>query len=418
MSNVDVIRQGVAQQNNYNGAKIVVHNPTVNVPPLTGYAKPDYPIYEYPSGKIPANYYQEQLAVTTPKAKPVQIPEGKAVVEEPASVLLPVKNVPVPPPVYDEKNSQPEEAVAVTSVPQEQEVTSASTLVEEPVSVVTTPVEVVKPAETAPVKAIETPIIEDVATEPVVVKKPMEIVPPVTPELEVDYIKVCANLESPDYDVQALQLKDIVDAAANSVKTKDLSLIKPYHVEQIFIDIIDIVNKDTTSLAGPTEAQLQIRDKIIENYISSMNQVEQGVAEKDVVLPNQLTQEDINYANMLSARELAERNRDYAIATLAVVSKTFIDRVESETNTKVPITDVPGLADIVNTLKNPHYATRLTALDALNFLQKPEYLRELTPIYEALMQTDPDENVRSAAALVLDNLNKQLPQEQVPQQVA
>ena len=195
-------------------------------------------------------------------------------------------------------------------------------------------------------------------------------------------------------------------------------MIKPYHVEQIFIDIIDIVNKDTTSLAGPTEAQLQIRDKIIENYISSMNQVEQGVAEKDVVLPNQLTQEDINYANMLSARELAERNRDYAIATLAVVSKTFIDRVESETNTKVPITDVPGLAAIVNTLKNPHYATRLTALDALNFLQKPEYVRELTPIYEALMQTDPDENVRSAAALVLDNLNKQLPQEQVPQQAA
>ena len=30
MANIDVIKQGLAQQNNYNGAKIVVHNPTAN----------------------------------------------------------------------------------------------------------------------------------------------------------------------------------------------------------------------------------------------------------------------------------------------------------------------------------------------------------------------------------------------------
>lgn len=410
MANVDIIRQGVTQQNNYNGAKVVIHNPTVNVPPQAGYAKPDYEIYNYPKGEVPTNYYQGQLVTSKPQAKPAQIPDAKVVVEEPESVLPSAKNVAVPKPVYvqPQENAPVVETVNVEG-PAPVDV-PAQPQVAEPVSVVSTPIEIVKPAEV--------PVAEEASTEPVVAKKPIEIVPPVTPKLDVDYIQVCANLESQDYDVQALQLKEIIEAAAQSVSTKDLSLIKPYHVEQIFIDIIDIVNKDSSALVGPTDAQLQIRDKIIENYISSVSQVQQGVPEQDVVLPNQLTKEDINYANMLSPRELADRNRDYAIATLAVISKTFIDRVESETGTKVPITDVPGLAAIVNTLKNPTYTTRLNALDALSFLQKPEYVRELTPIYEALIKTDPDENVRSAAAFVLDRLNQQVQQEQVPQQAA
>ena len=104
MSNVDIIKQGLAQQNNYNGAKIVVHNPTVNVPLTSGYAKPDVQLYQYPEGKVPAEYYQGQL-VNQPKVvtKPViQLPDAKPVAEPPASVLEPVKTIPVPQPVYVE----------------------------------------------------------------------------------------------------------------------------------------------------------------------------------------------------------------------------------------------------------------------------------------------------------------------------
>ena len=412
MANVDVIKQGFAQQNNYNGAKIVVHNPTVNVPPQVGYAKPDYAIYQYPEGKISSEYYQAQLPVSQNQTKTSQVPDAKVVPVEPVSVLENVKTVAVPPPVYVEENVKTVEKTPVENA-QEQK----STVVVE-----TTPDVVVKRSEQQPAPTVQpvevAPVKDEISPEVVAPKKSIEIIEPMVPPLEVDYIKVCSNLESADYDVQALQLKDIVDAAATSVSAKNFDAIKPYHVEQIFIDIIDIVNKDTSSLAGPTDAQLQIRDKIVENYMASVEQNQKGVQVQDIVLPHQLTKEDINYANMLAPKELAERNRDYAIATLAVISKTFVDRVESETGTNVPITDVPGLSAIVNALKNPTYTTRLTALDALNFLQKPEYARELTPIYDALIRTDADENVRAAANFVLENLNRQIEMAQNPQMVA
>lgn len=422
MSNVDIIKQGLAQQNNYNGAKIVVHNPTVNVPLTSGYAKPDVQLYQYPEGKVPAEYYQGQL-VNQPKVvtKPViQLPDAKPVAEPPASVLEPVKTIPVPQPVYVEQAApviQPE-AVEV-----KQEILQDAQIVEAPVAEIKAPVEAPLPAvekvETAPAAPVAAEVVAtEEPTEQAPVKKTIEIVPPVSPKPEVDYIQVCANLESQDYDVQAMQLKDIIDAAAMSEKTKDVNHIKPYHVEQIFIDIMDIVNKDTSSLQGPTDAQLQIRDKLVENYFSSVEQAKQGVPKEQIVVPHQISQQDINYANVLSPKELAERNKDYAIATLAVISKTFVDRVENETGTKVPITDVPGLAAIVNSLKSQNTAIRLTALDALSFIQKPEYARELTPIYDAIIRTDADENVRTAAQFVLDSLNYQVAQEQAPQQAA
>ena len=85
------------------------------------------------------------------------------------------------------------------------------------------------------------PINEEPITE--VKKQPIEIIPPVEIKPAIDRKQVAANLKSPDYDIQALQLKDIVDAGLNP----DTKAIKPYVVEQVFLNVIDLVNVDSTN---------------------------------------------------------------------------------------------------------------------------------------------------------------------------
>lgn len=417
----------VPQQNNYNAVKIDIHNPTVNVPNTNGYAKPDFTIYQY--DQKPTQVYQPPYI---PKNKPEapRLPDAQPVKELPESVIEPVKVVPVPPPVFvDVKtSSEPENVLVEPKFESEEVVKKPEDMVQPPLieqdlkedpqieelgffHPPVKPVEETSTVETPQVVSVEDRVISepqaveikapviDLEPKAPVVKSPIEIVPPaenITPL--VDYGKVSANLASENYDVQALQLKEIVDA----MDPKNPEALKPYLVEQVFLDVIDIVNKDATSLAGPTEAQLQIRSKIIENYVAQLNQEKAGA--KEIVYPHQISEQDINYANALAPRELAERNREYAITTLALLSKEFTNRVEVEHNTIVPITDVPGMSAIVNSLKNENFSTRLSALEALAYLQRPEYANELRPIYEALVNTDPDEAVREAAKFVLDNL--------------
>ena len=299
-----------------------------------------------------------------------------------------------------------------------EEVPQEEAIIQEPIIIEQAPItepEIIPVTETVAnnvPEQVETPeVTQAVQEEPIKqepLKKDIEIIPPSNLEPKVDYTKVCANLESDNYDVQAIQLKEIVDAGAEFEKTKNADVIKPYHVEQIFIDISDIVKKDTSVLAGPTEAQIQIREKFIANTVAAMKQQEANIPQEQWKLPYQLTEQDVNYAQILTDKELAERNKNYAMVALAIMSKTFVDRVENETGTKVPITDVPGMATIVNALKDPNFAIRMGALEALSYMQRAEYARELAPIYEAIIATDNDANVKMAAEMVYKDLNNKI----------
>jgi len=396
--------------NNYSGVKIDIHNPTVNVPSTQGYAKPDVQIYNYEQKKIPADYYQQVYAPKQENKKPKiiavpQIPDPKPVTTEPESVLKEVKTVPVPEPVF----------VEITT-PEAQKTEVVNTTINEPIKIDEKPVEIIENSEPQSQKDLpQTVITETVPTvneekkvevvpvkEPVteVTKQPIEIIPPVDIKPAIDRKQVAANLKNPDYDVQALQLKDIVDAGLNP----DKNAVKPYVIEQVFLSVIDLVNVDSTKLAGPTEAQLQIRTKIMENMLAAEQQQKANVPNDQLKLPHQISEQDFLYANSLSDLELAERNKSYAITALAILSNEFLKQVEAETGNIVPITDVPGLSAIVNTLKTENYNVKLTAIDALTYIQRPEYARELSPIYTALINTDTNEIVRRAASEALARL--------------
>ena len=396
--------------NNYSGVKIDIHNPTVNAPANNnqGYAKPDFQIYNYEQKKIPADYYQQVYVtpnneITKPIVKVIpQLPDPKPVAQIPESVLEPVKTVPVPNPVFVETTTPKAEPIKEVLIEKAPDITQ-ETQPQEQMGLSAQPPVANVPETTVSVAPV-TEITPQPVTAPIMAtpaepktetfeKQPIEIIPPVEINPPIDRKQVYANLRNPDYDIQALQLKDIVDAGLSGNPEN----VKPYIVEQVFLDVINLVNVDSTKLAGPTDAQLQIRTKIIENMISAENQKKANVPENQIVLPHQITEQDFNYGNTLSPLELAERNKSYAITALALLSSNFLKQVEEETGNIVPITDVPGLSAIVNTLKGENYNVKLTALDALIYLQRPEYARELAPIYTALAQTDPDEIVRRAA---------------------
>ncbi len=230
-------------------------------------------------------------------------------------------------------------------------------------------------------------------TEPAV-KKP-EIVPPVDIKPEIDINKVVDNLNSEDLDKQALQMSEII-------KTFDKpKLAKEYIVSDVLSSLINIAEKDTKALEGPTEEQRINRDKIMKNFEA----VQKGVTDESK-LPYKLTKEDIQSAATLAPLELAERNKEYALITMAMLDKIYIDNIEKENGNIVALTDVPGVSTMVDAIrysKNP--AVKMAAIDSLRYIARPEYKNELSEVF-SIAQKDSNPIIAEVAAYSLNKINQ------------
>lgn len=226
------------------------------------------------------------------------------------------------------------------------------------------------------------------------IKKP-EIIEGEEIKPDVDIPLVVKNLSSENYDVQAQQMEEIarvsIDNPANAV---------PYIVRDVFSSLIDITKKDTSALAAPSEEQMAIRGKIIANYIA----MENAKTPKDK-LPYEISEKDIVLANELSPMEQAERNKEYALYTMAILAKVYTDEVEKQTGNIVPMTDIPGTSAIVDALRfNPNSGVKIAAIDALRHIYRPEYKQEMTTLF-TLAQADTNPMVKNAAERAIDRIN-------------
>lgn len=223
--------------------------------------------------------------------------------------------------------------------------------------------------------------------------------PSETPEVNID--EVLANLASNDFDKQAVQMEQI---AQKGLKNEADAV--PYVQEDVINKLIDIINTDSSNLDGPTENQLQLRAKVAENDAVIEQAVKEGKDIKTVQLPHQLTPEEEQLATTITPLEQAERNKEYALFTTAILQKTYADEIEKRSGNVVPLTDLPGAAQVVEELKgNQNPAIRVAAIDALRFVQRPEYKDDLAKIY-SIAQTDADDTVSAAAADALKSLEQ------------
>jgi hypothetical protein len=213
-------------------------------------------------------------------------------------------------------------------------------------------------------------------------KHTVEIIPPEDIKPLVDIPSVISNLSDPNFDVQAKQMEEIA-----KVSMEDPQKAVHYIVTEVFSELINIVKKDSSKLTPPSEKQIEKREQIIINELVKEKSKAEGIEEGKIELPYKITEEDLRIVNELSPMEQAERNKEYALYTLAILSKVYTDEVQRHTGNVVPLTDLPGVAEIVDTLKTDNNPSiKVSAIDALRFLNKPEYKDEIKAQYDKLVE--------------------------------
>ena len=123
-------------------------------------------------------------------------------------------------------------------------------------------------------------------------------------------------------------------------------------------------------------------------------------------------------ANRITPLEMAERNKQYALFTTAILQNQLIDEFKKTNNITPDIKDLPGMEQIVLTVKdNPNPMLRASGLAALAYNARPEYKAVMKEIFE-LSKQDADENVRKVAEEGLAKLNTVADAPQTPAQAA
>ena len=257
-----------------------------------------------------------------------------------------------------------------------------------PPPVVVQPAAIQAPVIPAPVIQPPTVAQTPVATNPITpvaqAVAPAQVVDVKTPEVitaKVDLNEFITKLTSPDYEEQANAMEAIANMAQISPqKATELLDVK------IIDTLLGIMNKDSNGLAGPTPQQLEIRGKIMSGKpVTEAEQVE---------------------ANKITPMEQAERNKQYSIYTVAILQKLYGSEIEKMNNVVVPLTELPGAAGVVEQIKkNSNPMVRAASIDALSFIQRPEYKQDLTTLF-TVAQKDQDGYVRETATKALDKLTK------------
>ena len=223
-----------AQPQSYNAVKIDVHNPSVIAPGVSQpmqqnlgqYAQPTMPYYQYPQAPV----YQYPQAPVQPYYMPAQQP-----------IILPPQIGETQPQAVTPATPEAPQIQLTPQVQQAQPAVAtevAQTNVEVPQPVVT------KPAEEKPAAEVKTPEIET----------------PVPVEPQIDLNAFISKLTNPDYDVQAAAMEEI----ANMVKDNPQKATELLDVK-VMDTLNNIINTDSSKLAGPTHEQIDARQKLMKN---------------------------------------------------------------------------------------------------------------------------------------------------------
>ena len=423
-SNVNYAQiQPYPQQLSYNAVKIDVHNPKVmdgqpcpmSVPyqqaPQQGvpqqqsaYNMPYNPYYNYnqtntlPNYNSQATVYPQQACTCTcPIHQGYQNPAAQTPVQTPPQAPVqqtaqtPVQTPPQAPVQQVQQTPQPVDAP--------QNVTPQPAVIPTPVHVVPAPVQQVinngipatqvinqNPAtQTQPEQKIINPAPADVnkTTE---VQNNVDTKAPETSMPSVDITPVLKGLQSNNMAEQADALNKIGEAGDNPEQLK-------HYLEPAVLDsLLGILHADTKGLEGPTKEQEAARDK--------------WMKEKDLPKNEKtITPQEEQLAMTLAPKELADKNKQFAMYSISILQKALADEIEKTNGEKISIEKLPAIDHIVNVLKsNPNPVLRASAIVALAHLNKEDYKPVLTDIFK-LAQKDEDPNVQQVASEALDRIN-------------
>lgn len=250
------------------------------------------------------------------------------------------------------------------------------------------------PQPPAPV-ITEAPKAETPAPEPTPVPVPVPVeAPKAETPAPVEAPKVEApQAQTPAVDVASfnarLRAENLEDQGKAIEEIAELTQTKPDAATQlldtqIVEGLLAVIAKDTKSLPGPSPKQLELRQKLISGQT--------------------LTDAEKTEAETITPMETAERNKQYALYTVAFLQNLLYSEVEKRNGVKLDIKDLPAMEQVVQTAKSdPNPLLRVSALAALAHIAKPEYKPVLSKVFE-LAKSDSDPVVQEAAKKALEQL--------------
>lgn len=235
-----------------------------------------------------------------------------------------------------------------------------------------------------PQAVVQQPVPQQVQQPAQVAPQP-EVVPPPPAEepaaSTIDVAGLTAKIKSENPEEAGAAIEQVALMAQNNpeeaVQLLDTNLME---------GLLGVIAKDTASLQGPSPKQIELRQQIM----SGKNLPEADIAEAKTVTP----------------LEMAERNKQYSLFTVAILQNLLVNEFKKTNNVTPDIKDLPGMEQIVTTIKdNPNPMLRASGLAALAYNARPEYKPVMKEIFE-LSKKDADENVQKVAAEGLSKLEQ------------
>ncbi len=354
-------------QPRYSGVSIEIIEPQVKAPGAypcmpSAYGMPQQPVYDYPLNNIyGGGFYQPQPFMQYPPIQqPVMMPPQPPVMPQPQpqvtqlppSVIPPVPQ-PQPAPVQPQVTQLP---------PAQPEPAPAPTVINQPTVVYPTP------QPQAP-------------EQPQVVQQTVQQAPVQQTAPSADLTTVVSKLKSQNFDEQAKVMEDI----ATTMESNPAAGVQ-YLDTNVVNSLVDVLNQDTTKLAGPTPRQQALRQKLMGGQaITDAEKIE---------------------ASQLSPMEIGERNKQYALYTIAMLQDSLSKEIVKQQGVQMPINELPAIENVIETAKKcPNPMLRASALAGLSYISKPEYKDILGTIFNIAATTDEDPTVQEVAKEALNKLN-------------
>ncbi len=236
--------------------------------------------------------------------------------------------------------------------------------------------------------------------QPVQPEAQAEVQQPTQPEAQVEPSQPQAPQVDTDALVNALKSTD-VNAKADAINkiaehVQDTPEVALQVVsEPVMQGLVDIINEDTSALEGPSEQQIAVAEKVAKG--------------------EQLTPEEDALSEQLSPRDAANKNRIFALYTLAMIQKLQKDELEQYSQTQqasgqpaiepLKVQDLIGYDNIVGVIKNAQERpeVKVAAIQALSHVAGAQ---DEATVKEALADAlnSEDEVVKSAAQEAIDKL--------------
>ncbi len=224
-----------------------------------------------------------------------------------------------------------------------------------------------------------------------------EVVNEPTNKSTVDIDALVSGLADADADKKAQTINQIAEYAQGEPSVA-LQVVS----EPVMNGLINIINEDTTGLEGPTDKQIEIAEKITKG--------------------EKLTPEEDALSEQLSPRDKANKNRIFALYTLAMIQKLQREELNQyienqKANGEQPIEplkieELPGYNDIVNIIKNdPRPEVKVAAMQALQYIAEPNDKAVVEGVLADSLNSQ-DEVIKTAAQEVMDRFGTEAPAEE------